>query len=149
MLKKQCRDTGQDAADQKLDAGHFYSINERRKMINNQNMTGKKNCTDDQKKFTFADCKPLSGRQTQEIKSAQRKQDCNPDKGTAFLFQENTDDRNNDNVTGGDSCDVGYSCPKCGSTEASSREPLYGCTYVTCACCGATYWDPTSTKTQN
>ena len=40
-------------------------------------------------------------------------------------------------------------CPKCGSTEASSREPLYGCTYVTCACCGATYWDPTSTKTQN
>ena len=42
-----------------------------------------------------------------------------------------------------------YSCPKCGSTEASSREPLYGCTYVTCACCGATYWDPTSTKTQN
>ena len=98
MLKKQCRDTGQDAADQKLDAGHFYSINERRKMINNQNMTGKKNCTDDQKKFTFADCKPLSRRQTQEIKSAQRKQDCNPDKGTAFLFQENTDDRNNDDV---------------------------------------------------
>ena len=68
-------------------------------MINNQNMTGKKNCTDDQKKFTFADCKPLSGSQTQEIKSAQRKQDCNPDKGAAFLFKENTDDRNNDDVT--------------------------------------------------
>ena len=68
-------------------------------MINNQNMTGKKNCTDDQKKFTFADCKSLSGCQTQEIKSTQRKQDCNPDKGTAFLFQENTDDRNNDDVT--------------------------------------------------
>ena len=48
-----------------------------------------------------------------------------------------------------DELDNGYSCPKCGSTEASSREPLYGCTYVTCACCGATYWDPTSTKTQN
>ena len=62
--------------------------------------------------------------------------------------QELSDDEL-DNVTGGDSCDVGYSCPKCGSTEASSREPLYGCTYVTCACCGATYWDPTSTKTQN
>ena len=97
--QKAMPDTGQDAADQKLDAGHFYSINERRKMINNQNMTGKKNCTDDQKKFTFADCKSLSGCQTQEIKSTQRKQDCNPDKGTAFLFQENTDDWNNDDVT--------------------------------------------------
>ena len=64
------------------------------------------------------------------------------------VTQELSDDEL-DNVTGGDSCDVGYSCPKCGSTEASSREPLYGCTYVTCACCGATYWDPTSTKTQN
>ena len=53
------------------------------------------------------------------------------------VTQELSDDEL-DNVTGGDSCDVGYSCPKCGSTEASSREPLYGCTYVTCACCGAT-----------
>ena len=50
------------------------------------------------------------------------------------VTQELSDDEL-DNVTGGDSCDVGYSCPKCGSTEASSREPLYGCTYVTCACC--------------
>ena len=64
------------------------------------------------------------------------------------VTQELSDDEL-DNVTGGDSCDVGYSCPTCGSTEVSSREPLYGCTYVTCACCGATYWDPTSTKTQN
>ena len=64
------------------------------------------------------------------------------------VTQELSDDEL-DNVTGGDSCDVGYSCPKCGSTEASSREPRYGCTYVTCACGGATYWDPTSTKTQN
>ena len=47
------------------------------------------------------------------------------------VTQELSDDEL-DNVTGGDSC-----------------EPLYGCTYVTCACCGATYWDPTSTKTQN
>ena len=64
------------------------------------------------------------------------------------VTQELSDDEL-DNVTGGDSCDVGYSCPKCGSTEASYREPLYGCTYVTCACCVATNWDPTSTKTQN
>jgi len=45
------------------------------------------------------------------------------------VTQELSDDEL-DNVTGGDSCDVGYSCPKCGSTEASSREPLYGCTYL-------------------
>ena len=33
------------------------------------------------------------------------------------VTQELSDDEL-DNVTGGDSCDVGYSCPKCGSTEA-------------------------------
>ena len=32
------------------------------------------------------------------------------------VTQELSDDEL-DNVTGGDSCDVGYSCPKCGSTE--------------------------------
>ena len=49
------------------------------------------------------------------------------------VTQELSDDEL-DNVTGGDSCDVGYSCPKCGSTEASSREPLYGCTYAGGSC---------------
>ena len=112
-------------------------------------MQGKQESTDQYQKFALADGKSLSWSQTKKIKSTQGKNDSNPDKRAAFLFQKDTDDRNNDNVTGGDSCDVGYSCPKCGSTEASSREPLYGCTYVTCACCGATYWDPTSTKTQN
>ena len=53
-----------------------------------------------------------------------------------------------DNVTGGDSCDVGYSCPKCGKYGGFFQRALYGCTFapVTCACCRATCWDPTSTK---
>ena len=38
------------------------------------------------------------------------------------VTQELSDDEL-DNVTGGDSCDVGYSCPKCGSMKRPEKEP--------------------------
>ena len=65
-------------------------------------MQGKQESTDQYQKFALADGKSLSWSQTKKIKSTQGKNDSNPDKRAAFLFQKDTDDRNNDNVTGGD-----------------------------------------------
>ena len=71
-------------------------------MIDDQNMYGKKKSTDQNQKFSFSNSKSLSRSQTKKIKSTQGKNDSNPDKRAALLFQKDTDDRNNDNVTGGD-----------------------------------------------
>ena len=46
----------------------------------------------------------------EKIKSDQCHDNGCPYKGTAFLFQENSDDRDDDNVTGGDEAGFSYCC---------------------------------------
>ena len=74
-------------------------------------MQGKQESTDQYQKFALADGKSLSWSQTKKIKSTQGKNDSNPDKRAAFLFQKDTglpllyfslSDDELDNVTGGD-----------------------------------------------
>ena len=62
-------------------------------------MYGKKKSTDQNQKFSFSNSKSLSRGQAEKIKTAQRQNDSDPDKRAAFLFQKDTDDRNNDDVT--------------------------------------------------
>ena len=40
MLKQQCGNTGKDSTGQELDAGKFYSVSFRRKVVNDQNVYG-------------------------------------------------------------------------------------------------------------
>ena len=79
-------------------------------MIYCQDVEGKKYCTDQYQCITFSDGKSFSGADAQKVQATKRKKHCDPDKRAAFLFQENSDDRDDDNVAGGDEAGFSYSC---------------------------------------
>lgn len=101
-LKKQCRNSGEDAADKELYAGHFYSVHQRGEMIDDQNMQRKKYCTDQDEQFSLSDGEALTWCQAEKIQSTQGKNYRDPDEGTAFSLQKDPEYGNNDDVTGSD-----------------------------------------------
>ena len=59
MFKDKGRDHGQDPADQKLDAGKLYPVCFRGKMINDQNVQGKQESTDQDQKVSLSNGKAV------------------------------------------------------------------------------------------
>ena len=108
MFQDQSRDHGQDSADQKLDAGKLYPVCFRGKMINDQNVQGKEKSTYQHQNISESNGKTV--RDAEEIKSDQSHNNGCPDKRTAFLFQEKSDDRDNDNVACSDKTCFSDSC---------------------------------------
>lgn len=108
MLQNKGQCCGQDAADQKLDAGKFYAICFRRKIVNDQNVQGKKESAHQYQNVSKADGKTV--RDADEIKSDQSHDNSCPDKRTAFLSQEKSDNWDNDNIAGCDETGFSYGC---------------------------------------
>lgn len=100
MFQDDCWDGGEDAADQELDAGHFYSIYFRRKVVNDQNMQGKQECTDQDQNVSFADGEAVGD--AKQVETDQRHHNGNPDKGAASFFHKKPKDWDNDDVAGGE-----------------------------------------------
>ena len=98
MFKDKGRDHGQDPADQKLDAGEFYPVRFRGKIVNDQNVQRKKKRTHQHQNISATNGKTI--RDAEKIKTDQSHDNGCPDKGTAFLFQEKSDNRDNDNIAG-------------------------------------------------
>ena len=70
------------------------------------NVQGKKKCTDQYQEITFSYRKAVGD--AKKIKSDQCHGNGSPDKGTAFLFQEKSDNRDNDNIAGSDEAGFSY-----------------------------------------
>ena len=77
-------------------------------MINDQNVQGKEKSTYQHQNISEANGKSVCD--AEKIKSDQCHDNGCPYKGTAFLFQENSDDRDDDDVTGGDEAGFSYCC---------------------------------------
>ena len=108
MFKDKGRDHGQDPADQKLDTGKLYTVCLRGKIVNHQNVQGKEKSTYQHKNISEANGKSVCD--AEKIKSDQSHNNGCPDKRTAFLFQEKSDDRDNDNVACSDKTGFSDSC---------------------------------------
>ena len=108
MLQEQRQDRGKDATDQELDTGEFYAVCFRGKMVNDQNVQGKEDRTDQYQNIPEADRKTVCN--AKKVKSHQSHNNGCPDKGTAFLSQEKSDDRDNHNVAGCDETGFSYRC---------------------------------------
>lgn len=108
MFQDQSQDRREDTTDQKLDAGEFYAVCFRGKIVNDQNVQGKENCTDQYQNVSQANGKSVCN--TKKIKSDQCHDNGCPDKWAAFLSQEKSDNRDNDNVAGGNETGFSYRC---------------------------------------
>ena len=71
-------------------------------MVDHQDMQGKKYCTDQHEQFSLTNGKSLAWCQAEKVQTAQGKDHGDPDKRAAFFLKEDTDDRNDDDVAGGD-----------------------------------------------
>ena len=108
MFKDKGRDHGQDPADQKLDTGEFYPVRFRGKIVNDQNVQRKKKRTHQHQNISATNGKTI--RDAEKIKTDQSHDNGCPDKGTAFLFQEKSDNRDNDNIAGSDKTGFSHRC---------------------------------------
>ena len=108
VFQDQSRDHGQDSADQKLDAGKLYPVCFRGKMINDQNVQGKEKSTHQDQNVSLSNGKAVCD--AKQVETNQCHYNRNPDKRTAFLFQEKSDDRDNDNVACSDKTCFSDSC---------------------------------------
>ena len=71
-------------------------------MIDDQNMQRKKYRADQDEQLSLSDSEALTWCQAEKIQPAQGKNYCDPDEGTAFFLQKDSEYGNNDDVTGGD-----------------------------------------------
>ena len=108
MFQNKCRDHGQDPADKKLDTGKLYTVCLRGKIVDHQNVQGKEKSTYQHQNISEVNGKSVCD--AEKIKSDQCHDNGCPYKGTAFLFQENSNDRDDDNVAGGDEASFSYCC---------------------------------------
>lgn len=99
MLQNDGRDSGKDSADQELDAGHFHAVYLRREVVDDQNVQGKQECTDQDQNVSFADGEAVCD--AKQVETDQCHYNGNPDKGAAFLFHKKSKDWDNDDVAGG------------------------------------------------
>ncbi len=108
MFQDKSQDHGQDPADQELDTGKFYSVCFRGKIVNDQNVQRKQERTHQHQDVSETNGKTV--RDAEKIKSDQCHDNSCPDKGTAFLFQKESDNRDNDNIAGCDEAGFSYRC---------------------------------------
>lgn len=83
MFKDKGRDHGQDPADQKLDAGEFYPVRFRGKIVNDQNVQRKKKRTHQHQNISATNGKTI--RDAEKIKTDQSHDNGCPDKGLHFF----------------------------------------------------------------
>ena len=100
MLRKEHSHSGQQAADQELNAGHPHAVHPRRKIINDQNMYRKTQRTEQHQKISAADGKSI--RNAQQIQPGYCQQNADPDPEPHCFFQKDSEKRNNDNIKGRD-----------------------------------------------
>lgn len=98
MFQDDCRDRSEESADKELDTGHFHAIYFRRKVVNDQNVQGKQNCTDQDQNVSSADGEAVGD--AKQVETDQCHYNGNPDKGTALLFHEKPKDWDDDDVAG-------------------------------------------------
>ena len=99
MLQNGSGDGGEEPADQKLDAGHFHTICLGGEIVNDQNVQGKQNCTDQDKDISFSHGEAICD--AQQIKADQSHGNCDPDKRAAFLFHKKSQNGDDDNIACG------------------------------------------------
>ena len=78
------------------------------KIVDHQNVQGKEKSTYQHQNISEVNGKSVCD--AEKIKSDQCHDNGCPYKGTAFLFQENSNDRDDDNVAGGDEASFSYCC---------------------------------------
>ena len=99
MFQDDCRDSSKDSADKELDTGHFHAVYLRREVVDDQNVQGKQECTDQDQDVSFSNGEAVCD--AEQVESDQCHYNGNPDKGAALLFHEKPKDWDDDDVAGG------------------------------------------------
>ena len=96
-FKENHTDSGQERTGKKLNAGHFDTVDKRRKMINDQNMYGKSERTGKHKKIAV-------------LETSDGNKNCEPDLRLYTLSEKKTADRNKYDVKCSDKTGLSDGC---------------------------------------
>ena len=107
MLKEQSGNAGKNSTCQELNTGELYSVYFRRKVVDDQYVQRKKKSAYQYEQISLSNGKSICD--AQEIKSDQSHCNGSPDKFRAFFAKEQSDDRDDHNITGSDKA-VFFSC---------------------------------------
>ena len=108
MLKEQSGNAGKNSTCQELNTGELYSVYFRRKVVDDQYVQRKKKSAYQYEQISFSDRKSICD--AQEIKSDQSHCNGSPDKFRAFFAKEQSDDRDDHNITGSDKAGFSDGC---------------------------------------
>ena len=108
MLKEQSGNAGKNSTCQELNTGELYSVYFRRKVVDDQYMQRKKKSAYQYEQISFSNGKSICD--AQEIKSDQSHCNGSPDKFRAFFAKEQSDDRDDHNITGSDKAGFSDGC---------------------------------------
>ena len=108
MLKEQSGNAGKNSTCQELNTGELYSVYFRRKVVDDQYVQRKKKSAYQYEQISFSNGKSICD--AQEIKSDQSHCNGSPDKFRAFFAKEQSDDRDDHNITGSDKAGFSDGC---------------------------------------
>ena len=108
MLKEQSGNAGKNSTCQELNTGELYSVYFRRKVVDDQYVQRKKKSAYQYEQISFSNGKSICD--AQEIKSDQSHCNGSPDKFRAFFAKEQSDDRDDYNITGSDKAGFSDGC---------------------------------------
>ena len=108
MLKEQSGNAGKDTTCQELNAGELYSVYFWRKVVDDQYVQRKKKSAYQYEQISLSNGKSICD--AQEIKSDQSHCNGSPDKFRAFFAKEQSDDRDDHNITGSDKAGFSDGC---------------------------------------
>ena len=108
MLKEQSGNAGKNSTCQELNTVELYSVYFRRKVVDDQYVQRKKKSAYQYEQISLSNGKSICD--AQEIKSDQSHCNGSPDKFRAFFAKEQSDDRDDHNITGSDKAGFSDGC---------------------------------------
>ena len=107
-LKEQHGNRAEQAADEKLDAGHFDAVHAQGEVINDQNMDGKQDGTDEDQEIPKLDGQAL--RNAEKIEADDGQHYADPDEQAAPSFEEQPKERDDDDIEGRNEPRLAHGC---------------------------------------
>ena len=97
-LKEQHGNRAEQAADEKLDAGHFDAVHAQCEVVDDQNVDGKQDGADEDQEIAKLDGQAL--RNAEKIEADDGQRHAEPDEQAAPFFEEQPEERDDDDIEG-------------------------------------------------